>query len=53
MRIIDAVVVGLFCMSVVFAVLVVLWGAVAAFGRLIRFLEASPLGPGRGTGAGR
>jgi Na+-transporting methylmalonyl-CoA/oxaloacetate decarboxylase gamma subunit len=36
----EAVTVGLFCMAVVFSVLIMLWGAVAAFGIAIRKVES-------------
>jgi hypothetical protein len=35
----DAVVVGLFCITVVFIVLVALWGAVAGFSWLLQRVE--------------
>jgi Na+-transporting methylmalonyl-CoA/oxaloacetate decarboxylase gamma subunit len=53
MGIVDAVVVGLFCIAVVFVVLVMLWGAVAGFGWVIRRLETSLNQPAAGSGAGR
>ncbi|MDR1710641.1 MAG: OadG family protein [Propionibacteriaceae bacterium] len=39
MSIPEAVTVGLFCMTVVFLVLIVLWGAVAAFARVMGVME--------------
>jgi Na+-transporting methylmalonyl-CoA/oxaloacetate decarboxylase gamma subunit len=52
MTIPEAVTVGLFCMAVVFSVLIVLWGAVAAFGIAIRKLEGNTSGQSDRTGAG-
>ncbi|MDR1767924.1 MAG: OadG family protein [Propionibacteriaceae bacterium] len=50
MSIPEAVTVGLFCMAVVFVVLIVLWGAVAGFARVIGALEKLLDGSGGPSG---